>query len=466
MTRPKKTLFDLVVEHDRVHPNFENLRTSDASEPARRMLDEIYQEFNDPEGNFLEQFQTTGFDQRFFEIYLFAYFKRSGYQVHRTLTNPDFIISRGGVSVAVEATTVNPPTSGVMADLGRKVGELTPDEYQDYIDNELAIRFGSPLFSKLQKKYWELDHCRNMPFVIAVEAFHDEESLVFTDDSLTKYVYGQSHTASWNESGKLRVEAAPIKEHKIGDKVIPSNFFAQPDVEHISAILFTNSGTHAKLSRMGYQHGFGCETIEMIRTGFCFNPDPDAMDPTLFSYNLDDPPLVEPWGQGLVVLHNPHCLHPIPRDFFINSFNHHIEDGAFLSEFTDWHPFSSKTNIFHLGKLKKEVISRLPHRPRVAIGAIKRDEFHAKGGFRFLVPNPFGDEYGWFSDETDSFLGVVIQDKSDRDWGYVVLARDDYFEFRAIETKFGFPNRGKAVSSLQVRIAELLSNPKRIYSQK
>jgi hypothetical protein len=310
MTLENKTLFNLVVEPSKVHPNFERLRTSDPNNPTRRMLDDVYQDFDDPEGNFLEQFQTTGFDQRFFEIYLFAYFKRSGFVVNRTFPNPDFLVSRMGLTVAVEATTVNPPTSGVMATLGRKVSELSPEELQDYVENELSIRFGSPLYSKLQKKYWELEHCRGIPFVIAIEAFHDEDSLIFTDSSLTRYLYGLEHMASWDKLGTLSVKSSDVKEHKIGHKVIPSNFFSQPDTEHISAILFTNSGTHAKFTRMGYQHGYGCETIDVVRTGFFFNPDPDAMDPTFFSYNMNQPPFVETWGQGLIVLHNPKLFAP------------------------------------------------------------------------------------------------------------------------------------------------------------
>lgn len=152
-------------------------------------------------------------------------------------------------------------------------------------------------------------------------------------------------------------------------------------------------------------------------------------------------------------------------DFFLNAFNHHIENGIFTSEFVDWHPFASKTFIFYLGEVKKQVISKLPRRPRVAVGAISKDEFHSACGFRFSSSTPFGEEYGWFCDETSSFLGVLIQDKSDGDWGYVILARDEYFKFRAIETKFNFTKRDNARVSLQIKIAELLSHPKRIFSQ-
>ena len=144
---------------------------------VRGMLEDVYLDFDDPDGNFLEQFQTTGFDARFFEIYLFAYFSRSGYKVDRSHPNPDFLVTRGSLAAAVEATTVNPSTSGVLKSHGKSIASLSPAEMRDYMHNQLAIRFGSPLFSKLGKRYWELPHCRDIPFVLAIEAFHDENSL-------------------------------------------------------------------------------------------------------------------------------------------------------------------------------------------------------------------------------------------------------------------------------------------------
>ena len=81
MTDRRKTLFEPIVAVEKLHPVYESIRTSAGPEPARWMLDHIYQSFDDPEGNFLEQFQTTGFDARLFELYLFAYFSRSGYDV-------------------------------------------------------------------------------------------------------------------------------------------------------------------------------------------------------------------------------------------------------------------------------------------------------------------------------------------------------------------------------------------------
>jgi len=152
------------------------------------MLDDVYQGFQDLDGNFLEQLQTTAFDRRFFELYLFAYFSRSGFDIDLGHASPDFLVERQGVKVAVEATTVNPSRAGVVKELGRTLKQLSENESEDYFLNELPIRFGGPLFSKLQKKYWNLEHCRGLPFVIAIEAFHEDDAYLISDNSLSNYL--------------------------------------------------------------------------------------------------------------------------------------------------------------------------------------------------------------------------------------------------------------------------------------
>jgi hypothetical protein len=461
----KRTLFDLVVPAERLNPDFEHLRTFPGDLPARWMFDDVYQSFADADGNFLEQFQTTGFNARCFELYLFAYFSRSGFTVNRTHQNPDFIVSRDGLTAAIEATTVNPSTSGILAKLGKRISDLSADEMREYQRHELPIRFGSPLFSKLQAKYWELTHCQNMPFVIAIEAFHDDEALGLTDSALAVYLFGLEQKGARDETGKLQIETSAIKEHLVGDKTVPSNFFEQPGAENVSAIIFTNSGTFPKFSRMGYQHGIGTDIVNIIRTGFCFNSDPDAVDPTLFSYTLDEPPLVESWGQGMVVLHNPKCLRPLPREYFVDAVQGYLEKGVLKFDHTGWHPFASKTFIIHLGDVKKEVLKKLPQHPRVGVHSIGRDEFQALSGIVTDASHPLFDEQGWFADETESFLGTVVRDKVDDDWGYVVLARDKHFRFRAIETDVSMKTRQDARRKLQLKIAELLSSGQRIFDQ-
>ena len=281
MAQSKRTLFVPIVPTERLNPHVKSLVDAPDYHPTRNMLDQVYQDFEDPDGNFLEQFQTTGFDARFFELYLFAYSSNSGFEVDRTHPSPDFVVTRDGVTISVEATTVN-PSQGNLFTSESLPSRLDPGELARFQDEELPIRFGSPLFSKPKNKYWELEHCKGRPFILAIQAFFHEESLTLADSGLTQYLYGQRMSAGWTPEGNLVINTDIVESHTYGDKTIPSNFFEQPDTEYVSAVVFTNSGTHAKFTRMGYQQGFGIEHFDISREGYCYNPDPDAMDPTYF----------------------------------------------------------------------------------------------------------------------------------------------------------------------------------------
>lgn len=48
--------------------------------------------YEDADGNFVEQFQTTGFDARVWELYLFATLSEVGYVIDRPHPAPDFTV--------------------------------------------------------------------------------------------------------------------------------------------------------------------------------------------------------------------------------------------------------------------------------------------------------------------------------------------------------------------------------------
>lgn len=59
-TRPKKLL----------HPSFQVLDGSAWNVSTRRMMNDAFSRLVERDGNFVEQFQTTGFNQRTFELYV------------------------------------------------------------------------------------------------------------------------------------------------------------------------------------------------------------------------------------------------------------------------------------------------------------------------------------------------------------------------------------------------------------
>lgn len=459
MSDQEKTLFVPVVSQEKLNPNFKLLMDHPSYHPARAMLDHIYQDFIDLDGNFLEQFQSTGFDARLFELYLFAYFSKSGFEIDQTYQRLDFIVTRNGFTVAVEATTVN-PSGANHSERNVLPSELSPEEYSHYLANELPIKFGSPLYSKLNEGYWKLEQCAGKPFVLAIEAFFNEESLGFSENAISEYLYGQRQSADWTNDGVLEIQTESVDSHTSGSKTIPSNFFEQPGTEHISAVVFTNSGTHAKFTRMGYQQGLGNDHFEIIRRGFSYTPDPNAKDATFFSYSLSQPPMVEWWGQGVVVHHNPNALFPVPKDFFPGALQAYIEDGRYKADIPDWHPFVSQTFILHFETARPSPISV----PRVLIPPISKDEF--RRAFP-LDTDSMGitTEEGWFTDESESFLGVIVKDKFDHDWGHIILARDEYHVFRAIDTAHSRPTRDIARIELQLALSKLVMQGQRIFPQ-
>lgn len=100
--------FAPLVPAEQLHPSFVQLTQNRGWAAARTVMEHIMRWYNDLDGNFVEQFQTTGFDPRIWEVYLFATLTESGYLLDRTAPMPDFVAVGPAGPIAVEATTANP----------------------------------------------------------------------------------------------------------------------------------------------------------------------------------------------------------------------------------------------------------------------------------------------------------------------------------------------------------------------
>jgi hypothetical protein len=408
------------------------------------MMNEIYQDFPNTDGNFVEQFQTGGIDARIFELYLYAYLSRSGYEISRRYPQPDFLVTHNNITVALEATTVNPREPPLLTLPTSLPPSLSYEEAKNKQENELPIRFGSPLFSKLQKRYWEYEHCRGLPFVIAIEAFHEQYAQRYTSASLAHYLYGFRVAPRWTESGQLVFENAEIDTHRHSEKVIPSHFFGQPETEYISAVLFSNSGTWPKFARMGYQSGYHRGNIMMIREGLYYNPDPKAVTPLAFAYDLDDPPGEEPWGQGLIVFNNPRALHPLPRHFFVEAVDYYFDAGNLQIAAAGFHPLSSMTHMS-----VNEAPALTPDiEVRQSIFSILKSECEALGIQRDAETALVSEEKEWFASVGHRVIGIVIRDRVDNDWVYVLLVRNFERRFEVDEVQINIATRELARQQL------------------
>lgn len=332
-----------------LHPQFLKTRDDLQMAPARAMLRDVTATMEDPDGNLVEQFQTYGFDARTFEIYLQALFQEAGHAIDRSHDRPDFLISRDGLTVAVEAVTANPPPTRDYQpyQLVPATRPRTRDEVFQYLKHEVAIKFGSPLYSKLQKRYWELPHVAGRPFVIAIETFHGG-ALQHSATSVSQYLYGVDHSYRFDDAGYLVVEGETIKEH-VGSKTIPSNFFGQPGAEHVSAVLFCNAGTVPKFGRIGQQGAHRSADVRMVRYGTCLDLDPNATEPEQFAYEVGDPDVPpEPWRDGSVLIHNPNALRPLPAEWLGAGGEENLQPGGTvaLTWKDPFQPFESLTMMF------------------------------------------------------------------------------------------------------------------------
>jgi hypothetical protein len=158
----RHNLFSPAAKAERLHGNFKVVAGYEAYEPARETLSAAFRLLPSPDPNFIKDFQTTGFDARIWELYLAAYFNSVGLSIEQPHDRPDYLLSRHADRVWVEAVTANPTQLA------------TPSQPEGYWEaqDSVAIKLGSALWSKLNKRYWDLPHVRAMPFVLAIEDFH------------------------------------------------------------------------------------------------------------------------------------------------------------------------------------------------------------------------------------------------------------------------------------------------------
>ena len=210
--------------------------------------------------------------------------------------------------VFIEAVTVNPSENINRPDLPPP---QTYDEIEERLNDYMPIKFGSPLYSKLKKRYWEKEHVAGHPLVLAIHDYHNENAMTWSRTALSEYLYGMR-----NRIVDGKPNSHKIKTHRWNGKEIPSGFFYQEQAENISAVMFSNQATIPKFNRMGKIAGLGSANVKMIRNGFLYNPDPEATHPIPFSKDVDDQDYEESWSDGLIMYHNPNAIHPVDPDIF------------------------------------------------------------------------------------------------------------------------------------------------------
>ena len=332
-------LFQPIVPEEAMSESFFGVMITAGHRPAREIMEQLFERLPNPDGNFVKDFQTKGFDARLWELYIFALALERGWNPERPHDMPDYRLTSGTAEVWLEAVTANPTQGREPTD----TGGLDIDGLQDYAENVLPMKLGSPLASKLTKKYWQLPHVTGKPLVVAIADFHDPDPARWNEYGLACYLYGLKPRQTSAPGEVVTATFEPIVEHRAGQKVIPSGFFNLPDARYVSAVLFTNAGTIAKFSRMAYDSARYPDLV-MIRWGFASDPDPRAALPLPFGYVVGE--VVETWGEGVTIFHNPHAIHKIDHAFFEGLTQRWLSERGLEDRVSAFHPFMSQTSIF------------------------------------------------------------------------------------------------------------------------
>jgi hypothetical protein len=323
--------FKPIVKPEKLNSAFKELAFRN-THPSNKLIAEMMHWYEDVDGNFIEQFQSTGFDSRLWELYLYAAFVELGYTFDRSYAAPDFLCTGLLGRFFVEATTVNPSTTAI------KIGDLTEKEY---IENYVPLKYGSALFSKLNKKYWELPHVKGLPLVFAVQDFHEFMSMSWSAYALTEYLFGLRNRTRTKDDGSYENYTEQITNFRLGEKIVP-NFFNQPNVEQISAVIANPNGTLAKFDRMEFLAGYGNDEFMMFRKGHCFRESEYLEE---FENAVHSPGYTETWVEGMSVFHNPNALVPLPETFIPGAAHFYVKKGEIVTNRPLFHPVGSITLV-------------------------------------------------------------------------------------------------------------------------
>lgn len=346
---------------NKLHRHFKSLIDVPGRAPARAVFKELGPWLTPSDPHFVSEFQFTQFDQRLWELYLWAAFRELGFDIKQPEA-PDFLCSAPGIAFTVEATTVAPSTTGPLA---AHPNPQTWKEMNEFLANYMPMKFGSALTSKLNKRnkagenYWERDETANKPFILAVADFHksgdqkETGSMTYTHSALWPYLYG--HRVHWQLiDGKLEISAIKNSDHVYGEKTVPSGFFDLPGAENISAVLFSNAGTLAKFDRMGIAAGFAPADHRYFRFGTRYNHEPNAVVPIPFYQEIKLDNYEEYWSDELQLFHNPNAKRPLSPDQFGGITQHFFKDGEVYSLTPENTVLASQTIIVRLVGEKEE----------------------------------------------------------------------------------------------------------------
>jgi hypothetical protein len=331
-------LFDVGNDGTAFDPNFWTIAKPPAYKGTRQLINEVFNSWDGFDNHFVQEFRTTNFNSRLWEIYLYATFKSLGYNVRACPEGrPDFKLFKDGVTVFVEAVTSNPVGN---------TPKLIPSVFENESLEATMIKLRSTLTTKVAKEYWELPWVHGYPLVLAICPFHSSEALNIVDFDMINYLYGVKLVELLDEDGINRFDEYKYDKIRVGEKLF-SPFFELPRASNISGILFSNTGTIGKFSRLAFQRGYDNDRVHSFYySGSYADPRVDGLGIGQFSIELQNKEpreFTDEWQFGATVFLNHNAKISFPEGFFggMTQRKYTHEDGL-LRIMAPFHPYNAK----------------------------------------------------------------------------------------------------------------------------
>lgn len=339
-------LFTQIVKDNKLHPKFkifeELLLTGE-----QEILNDWIDGFIDRDNKIVKEFQST-FHSAFWEFYLFAVFKESGFEIDFNHNRPDFIVK--SPKLYIEAVVSNIKNAGsqeenrTMEDI---LSMIEPAHLQQNFDKnirEAITRYSNSIQSK-DKKYEDysndakLKFDKDIPYIIALSGY---EQINYGNNfyyPMMALLYGLYYDNINDEYTKKNFIIKP----DTNDIDIPIGLFLDDSKSHISAIIFSCTVTLGKVTSLAIsQNKSKLKTNSVL----CIRHD---MEPPHFKTQIISPSSPEYLSDGLFIFHNPFAKNPLDKELFNKTNAVHIsldiKNGRIIFDGNNL-PIVSRLNLF------------------------------------------------------------------------------------------------------------------------
>lgn len=303
-------LFTPIAEAEKLHPIFSMLLQGQYK-PERDVINSWAEGFNDRDGKFVYEFQTT-FESSMWELYLHAFLKELDAQIDFSHHAPDFVVDIINKPLTIEATIAAPPQGGEPASVHKQ--KNAPEDFTEF-NQQSSIRVLNSLSSKIKKyrnSYNKLEHVKNKPYVIALASFDRPFAHFAANRPILAVLFGlyydeEKTIATGSEELITYPVDAVIKNENIK---IPVGLFTTDEYKDVSAIIYSSLATWGKIRALA-------DNPEAPTVYNTFHPPiDDSIYPEVRHTLKRD--YTEQLADGLHILHNPFTEHPID----VKTFNH------------------------------------------------------------------------------------------------------------------------------------------------